>query len=160
MMVHCLLCVIKIILCMLWNMPSHLACVVCVYMQNQGIWEHADVVIMIKFVSWHNTGFCLCILFAYSACSKVFRAFELYNIDKCDMYLCPIRIWGFFWGDFQQWKQVYLVEVSLGTSYGSLAVLLHTRAFSCALQMELCGSSTLRSDQHEQRVTATKWAGG
>ena len=32
--------------CMLWNMPSHLACVVCVCvcMQNQGLWEHADVV--------------------------------------------------------------------------------------------------------------------
>jgi hypothetical protein len=107
---------------MLWNMPSHLACVVCVYMQNQGIWEHADVVIMIKFVSWHNTGFCLCILFAYSACSKVFRAFELYNTDKCDMYVRPIRIWGFFWSDFQPWKQVYLLHC--------LLLFMHQKGYS------------------------------
>jgi hypothetical protein len=107
---------------MLWSMPSHLACVVCVYMQNQGIWEHADVVIMIKLVSWHNTGFCLCILFAYSACSKVFRAFELYNTDKCDMYVRPIRIWGFFWSDFRPWKQVYLLHC--------LLLFMHQKGYS------------------------------
>lgn len=61
-------------ICMLWNMPSHLACVVCVCVCRIKVYESMQtlwcILGMIKFVSWHNTGFCLCILFAYSAARK------------------------------------------------------------------------------------------